>query len=164
VQIKKNNSVFVISEIFKSPLSNVYKAWSDPKELEKWWGPKGVKSTSVKMDLRDGGLHHYKMLTEDGKEMWGMMEFIKIDPMKSWECITHFSDADGGATTHPLNPHWPKLMHTRITFTERNNETLIRVEWVPLKPTELELKTFMDGHESMKQGWGETFQRLKSHL
>jgi uncharacterized protein YndB with AHSA1/START domain len=45
----------VTTRIFNSPREVVYKAWTDPKHLSVWWGPKGFTNTFSTFDLRVGG-------------------------------------------------------------------------------------------------------------
>jgi hypothetical protein len=41
---------------------------------------------------------------------------------------------------------------------------MLTILWLPLNATELERKTFNDGHESMKNGWGGSLDRLEEYL
>lgn len=82
VDASKDNAAggkeFVISRTFNAPRELVWKAWTEPERMAQWWGPKGVKSHSVKMEFRSGGINHYTMTTPDGKQMWGKMVYREI--------------------------------------------------------------------------------------
>jgi len=39
---------------FKPPREQVFRAWTDPEELKKWWGPEGYATPSAEVDLRVG--------------------------------------------------------------------------------------------------------------
>jgi uncharacterized protein YndB with AHSA1/START domain len=45
----------VIERVFKAPPEEVFKAWTDPAILVKWWGPEGFAAPDVAMDVREGG-------------------------------------------------------------------------------------------------------------
>ncbi len=69
---------FVISRLFDAPRDVVWKAWTEPERLKHWWGPKGVKIVSCKVDLRPDGVFHYSMRMPDGQEMWGKFIYREI--------------------------------------------------------------------------------------
>ena len=54
-----------ISRFIKAPPSVVWKAWSTPQHLEKWWIPAPIECKVVKLDLRPGGAFETRM-REDG--------------------------------------------------------------------------------------------------
>ena len=45
----------VVTRIIDAPIELVWKAWTDPEHVMKWWGPKYYTSPSCKIDLREGG-------------------------------------------------------------------------------------------------------------
>jgi len=45
----------VITRVFDAPRHLVFKAWTEPERLMRWWGPRGFTMTFCKMDLRPGG-------------------------------------------------------------------------------------------------------------
>lgn len=57
----------------------VFAAWTDPLELEKWWGPSGVQCISAQIDLRIGG--HYRIGNElpDKTVIWIEGVFERIE-------------------------------------------------------------------------------------
>ena len=42
----------VITRVFDAPREIVWKAWTDPKYVKQWWGPKGFTATVCQMDFR----------------------------------------------------------------------------------------------------------------
>ena len=50
-----NNHELTIVRVFDAPKELVFKAWTDPELLTKWWGPEGVTTPVCKMDARPGG-------------------------------------------------------------------------------------------------------------
>jgi uncharacterized protein YndB with AHSA1/START domain len=55
-----------ITRIFNAPRELVFKAWTDPEHLPKWWGPKGFTNTVQEIDIRPGGVWRYVMHGPDG--------------------------------------------------------------------------------------------------
>ncbi|HWY78303.1 MAG TPA: SRPBCC domain-containing protein [Verrucomicrobiae bacterium] len=154
---------FVISRAFDAPRELVWKAWTDSAHMN-WWGPKGVTIERPKLDLRPGGLFHYCMKTPDGRAMWGKWVIREVVPLERLVFINSFSDEAGGITRHPMNPNWPLETLSTITFASQNGGTLLTVQWLPLNPTDVERKTFDEGHESMKNGWTGTLDQLTAYL
>ncbi len=51
----------VFTRVFDAPLSLVWKAWTDPEHLPKWWGPKGCTNIVRSIDVRKGGAFRFVM-------------------------------------------------------------------------------------------------------
>ncbi len=85
----------VITRIFDAPRELVWKAWTDPKYVMQWWGPKGFTSPVCKIDFRVGGKFLYCMRTPDGQEGWNAGEYHEIVPNEKIVYSMYFSDAQG---------------------------------------------------------------------
>jgi len=59
---------FVITREFDAPRELVFKAWTDPKHLAQWWGPKGFTNPVCEWDVRPGtNLKQFVETTSKGK-------------------------------------------------------------------------------------------------
>lgn len=47
--------------IYDAPIEKVWRAWTDPEELKKWWGPDNVIIPECEIDLRVGGKFYIVM-------------------------------------------------------------------------------------------------------
>ncbi len=56
----------IIERIFKAKPDRVFKAWTDPEILVKWWGPEGFTTPECAMDVRNGGAWRTRMVGPDG--------------------------------------------------------------------------------------------------
>lgn len=155
---------FVISRTFNAPLKRVWKAWTDPEQMAKWWGPKGFKATVKMLDLKPGGIFHYSLSSPQGQEMWGRFVFREIVPDKRLVFINSFSDPEGGMTRHPLHEDWPLQLTSTIIFAETDGKTTVTVRWAPYEASETERATFEAGRDSMQGGWTGTFDQLENYL
>ena len=155
---------FVITRVFDAPRALVWKAWTEPERMMRWWGPKGSTMLDCKMDLRPGGIFHYRMRYINGQDMWGKFVYREIVAPERLVFINSFSDAEGGLTRHPLSPTWPLEMVSTLTLSEHQGTTTLTMQWIPLSPTESERKTFEAGHQSMQQGWTGTLDQLAEYL
>jgi uncharacterized protein YndB with AHSA1/START domain len=156
---------FETTRVFDAPRDRVWKAWTEAERLKQWWGPKGFKVHTCKVDLRPGGMFLYGMTAPDGSDMWGKFVYREIAAPKKLVCIVSFSDAKGGVTRHPMSPDWPLQMMSTVEFEEQGpGKTKVTVAWLPHEATDIERKTFEDGRDGMKQGWGGTFDQFADYL
>jgi uncharacterized glyoxalase superfamily protein PhnB/uncharacterized protein YndB with AHSA1/START domain len=156
---------FVISRVFSAPRELVWRAFTEPQRLQHWFGPAGTTIVAATMDLRPGGTYHYSMRTPDGGVMWGKFVYREVDASRRLVWVNSFSDEAGGVTRHPLSPSWPLEMLTVVTFdTPLAAQSGLTIRWSPINPTEAERKAFDAGHDSMRQGWGGTLDRLAAYL
>jgi uncharacterized protein YndB with AHSA1/START domain len=85
----------VVTRVFDAPRELVWKAWTDPKYVMQWWGPKGFTSPFCEMDFRVGGKFLYCMRTPDGQEFWNGGEYHEIVLHEKIVSSMYFSDSKG---------------------------------------------------------------------
>jgi uncharacterized protein YndB with AHSA1/START domain len=85
----------VVSRVFDAPRELVWKAWTDPKYVMQWWGPKGFTAPFCQMDFRVGGKFLCCMRAPDGQEFWNGGEYHEIVPYEKIVSSMYFSDAKG---------------------------------------------------------------------
>ena len=85
----------VVTRVFDAPRELVWKAWTDPKYVMQWWGPKGFTAAVCKMDFRVGGKFLCCMKSPDGKEFWNAGEYHEIVPHEKIVSSMYFSDSEG---------------------------------------------------------------------
>ena len=85
----------VVTRVFDAPRELVWKAWTDPKYVKQWWGPKGCTATFCQMDFRVGGKFRYCTRTPDGQEFWHGGEYHEIVPQQKIVSSMYFSDSEG---------------------------------------------------------------------
>jgi uncharacterized protein YndB with AHSA1/START domain len=54
-------TTFRLTRTFPAPREKVFRAWTDPAELTKWWGPEGYATPQAEVDLREGGRYRLAM-------------------------------------------------------------------------------------------------------
>jgi uncharacterized protein YndB with AHSA1/START domain len=155
---------FVISRTFDAPRDLVWKAWTEAEHLAHWWGPKGCTLRVVKLEFRPGGIFHYAMQFKPGHEMWGRFIYREIAAPERLVFVSSFSDASGGSTRGPFSQTWPLGVLNNLTLTEQGGKTTLTLRGGPINPTPEELKTFTDMFDSMRQGYGGTFDQLAAYL
>jgi uncharacterized protein YndB with AHSA1/START domain len=68
----------VISREFDAPRELVWKAWTDPEHVVRWWGPKGFTTTIETMDVRPGGVWKHVMHGPDGADYPNKSVFTEV--------------------------------------------------------------------------------------
>ncbi len=68
----------VFTRVFDAPRRMVWEAWTDPKQLVLWWGPKGFTTTIEQMDVRAGGVWKLVMHGPDGTDYPNKSLFTEV--------------------------------------------------------------------------------------
>jgi len=68
-----------IQRTFPAPREKIFKAWTDPQELKKWWGPAGYTTPSAEIDLRVGGAYRIAMRSPEGVvyDLYGVYRVVE---------------------------------------------------------------------------------------
>lgn len=69
---------FVHSRLIDAPRERVFKAFSDPAHLARWWGPNGFTSTFHEFDPRPGGAWRFVMHGPDGTNYPNESVFVEV--------------------------------------------------------------------------------------
>ena len=82
--IERNESAvdreIVFTRAFDAPRRMVWEAWTDPKQLVLWWGPRGFTTTIEEMDVRPGGVWKLVMHGPDGTDYPNKSLFTEVVP------------------------------------------------------------------------------------
>ena len=103
-----------ITRVFDAPREVVFKAWTDPKLLAQWWGPKGFTNPVCELDARPGGAIRVHMRGPDGTvyPMGGMFHEI-VEPERIVFTSTAHQDEAGEPQLEVFNT---------VTFAEHNGK------------------------------------------
>jgi uncharacterized protein YndB with AHSA1/START domain len=154
----------VIVRRFAAPRALVWDCYTREEHLRRWWGPKGFRMLTCRLDLRVGGAFLYGMESPQGQPMWGKWVFHKIEAPRLLAHTVSFSDAEGGIASHPMAPVWPPATYSETTFADLGDETEIRLVWEAGEASPEEIAVFNGMHASMKAGCEGTFSRLDDYL
>lgn len=94
----------VVTAEFDAPAERVWQLWSDPRQLERWWGPPTYPATFVDHDLSPGGAMSYFMTSPEGDKFHGWWRVVAVDTPRSLELVDGFGDdADHPNTDMPTS-------------------------------------------------------------
>jgi uncharacterized protein YndB with AHSA1/START domain len=68
----------MLSRVFDAPREMVWEAWTDPKQVALWWGPKGFTTTIEVMDVRPDGMWKHVMHGPDGTDYPNESLFLEV--------------------------------------------------------------------------------------
>jgi uncharacterized protein YndB with AHSA1/START domain len=91
-----------IVRTFAAPRPLVWEAWTDPDQMARWWGPRGISTPreSIELDLRRGGRLRFDMVDDaTGERYPNSGTLLDVDPPARivWS-DDGFSDGTGTAT------------------------------------------------------------------
>lgn len=137
-------AITVIAD-FDAPIEQVWGLWSDPRKLERWWGPRPYAATFEKHDLIPGGDATYFMTGAEGERSWGTWRVTAVDPPTSLDFIDAFANADGTPITDlPVN-------RVRVRLTERDSGTRMELRSKFESPEDMEKWMSMGTREGLQQ-------------
>lgn len=155
---------FVITRAFEAPRALVWQAWTAPGHLAQWWGPKGCTIRVVSLDVCPGGIFHFEMQWPEGRSMWARFVYREVVPPEKLVYVSSFSDADGNLKRAPFEETFPLAVLYTVTFEDKGATTLIALRGTPLDASDAERATFAGMFQSMRQGFGGTFDQLATYL
>ena len=154
---------FILDRLFEAPRELVWRAWTDPEILHRWYGP-NVETIIHKFDLEPGGLWLNEMKW-GGASHFQKVVFKEIAPLAMLVWRHHSStDSDWNDIANPKMPEWPRLLLTTVTFEDRGDKTNVRLSQTPLEASAAEIACFANAMAGMGKGWGGGYAILEKLL
>ncbi len=146
----------VISRLLKAPCALVWKAWTEPKHIARWWGPWEFTTRVIEQDLRPGGRSHYVLVGPDGSEypVTGIFREVVLQE----RIVTTDEFAEGFA--HPTIDDLPTGIVMTCLFEDLGEMTRLTLRI--RHPSAEERRK----HEAMGviNGWHSSFDCLEAYL
>ena len=130
---KPNKDDLVITRIFSAPRDMIWKAWTEPEPIKRWWGPKNFTTPFSKVDLRVGGTYLNCMRSPEGKNYWSTGVYREIVTWEKLVLTDSFSDEKGNvvpATHYGMAADLPLEMLITVTFEELGGRTKMTLRQV----------------------------------
>jgi uncharacterized protein YndB with AHSA1/START domain len=108
----------LITREFDAPRHLVYKAWTTPELVKRWWSGHRGSVTSAEIDLRVGGRWRYVMIANEGFEVAFHGEYRELVPNERIVTTEVYEGAPGGDDDAAVNV---------ITFTESDGRTKLEL-------------------------------------
>lgn len=108
----------VSTRVFEAPVAEVWRAWSEPDQVKKWWGPTGFTCPTADLDFRVGGSSLVCMRMPEeygGLDLYNTWTYSRIVTNERIEFVLRFTDADRARADSP--PDVPEEVRHVVTFT-----------------------------------------------
>ncbi len=149
----------VIERVFDAPPELVWKAWTEPERMMRWWGPNGFTVPVCKIDFRVGGRVLFCMRSPEGQDYWNTGTYEEIVPLERIVYSDSFADEHGNvvpATHYGMSTDFPLEMRVTVTFEEVAGKTKMTLRHAGLPAGE--------NRDMAGQGWNESFDKLAESL
>ena len=137
---------FTLTHVLDAPRALVWRAWTDPGQLARWWGPQGITTPleTIEMDVRPGGAFRLTMVLEaDGTEFPSDMAFRDVvEP----EQLVFGWEAQRGLGAGEVT----------VTFTDLGDRTEMTTHFAGDATDEVA--------EQAQAGWAQQLDKLADHL
>jgi len=110
-----SDTQILITREFDAPPHLVYRAWTTPELIKRWWAGDRGEVTSAEVDLRPGGRWRYVMTASGGFEVAFHGEYQEIVPAERIVCTEVFEGMPDAAAV------------STVTFTDRDGRTTLSV-------------------------------------
>ncbi|KDN22268.1 SRPBCC family protein [Amycolatopsis rifamycinica] len=147
----------LITREFDAPRHLVYRVWTTPELVSRWWSGHRGTTTEVEMDLRPGGRWRYVLKTGDGAEVGFHGEYREIVPDERlvYTEVFELPGVDPDEVDGPLNT---------VTFTALDGDRTRLELLTETGSTELRDTILQSGMEVGAQGQMEIIQELADSL
>lgn len=136
--------------IFNAPRDLVFKMWTDPERIGRWWGPKGFTTTTFNMDVKPGGVWRFVMHGPDGTDYENKITYLEVvEPERL--VYKHGGDKD----VEPVN------FQVTATFeaVDQGTKLTMRMQFPSAAARDHVVKTF-----GADEGLNQTIGRLEEQL
>ena len=134
----------VSRRVFDAPRELVFRAFSDPSVLARWWGPAGFANTFQEFDLRPGGAWRLVMRGPDGAEYQLEKHFVEVT-----------------APERIVFDHVQPMHHFRMTMTFAEDSGKTRLTWQMAFDSAEEAETVREFIAAANE---QNFDRLEAEL
>ena len=144
--------IYVMDREFDAPRDLVWRTWTEPDLLARWYGP-NVETVIHELDVRPGGVWLNEM-RYGGKSHFQRADYTEVARPERIVCLMSNTDADWNIVPNPMMPDWPRVLLTIVTFEDLGAKTAMRLTWQPHEATDAEINGFLAAMEGMGKGWG----------
>lgn len=140
-----------LTRVFRAPRERVFAAWTEARQLERWFSPFGYRVHSCETDPRPGGVFRLCLRSPQGRDFWvrGAYREVVAPERLVIQCTAH-------------DEHDRPSVDELISVSFENDAGATR----------LSLRATASGKgaaaaamvEGMPKGWNQTVQRLDKHL
>jgi uncharacterized protein YndB with AHSA1/START domain len=149
----------VVTRTFGARRELVWKAWTEPEYLMRWWGPKNFTSPVCQVDFRVGGVYLFCMRSPEGQDFWSTGVYREIIEPERIAYTHSFADEKGNpvpASHYQMPGDWPAETLTTVIFEEDQGKTKLTLRHTGIPSGVMS--------EMARAGWNESLDKLAESL
>jgi uncharacterized protein YndB with AHSA1/START domain len=143
---------------FNASEADLWRIWTDPDSIQKWWGPSGYTALVARNDLREGGSYLWAMKSKQGKMSWSAGTYTEVVANKRIISTMSFSNENGKAipaSQVPVPGRWPNKITVIVDFSESAGKAKVTV-------TEVGIPLIV--YPFSKIGWAQQLDKIQTLL
>jgi uncharacterized protein YndB with AHSA1/START domain len=137
----------IVSRLIDAPRVLVFRTWTQPEHVARWWGPQGFTTVFCEMDIRVGGSYRFGMRSPRGSEHWKCGTYREI--VESERIVFTFAWENG------YGEPGDELL-TTVTFAEEGARTRLT-----LRQSQFRTTGRRDDHLA---GWTSCLERFAEYI
>ena len=147
-EAENQERVLVIARVFDAPRALVFKCWTEPQHLVRWWGPDGYATPVCEASGKVGDPYRFLMRAADGREVWwrGVIREMVEPERIVWTCSVHQTDGALVSSETVLT----------VTLEEQGAKTKLTLRQGVFDSDE--------NHKAHESGWSEALARIAAYL
>jgi uncharacterized protein YndB with AHSA1/START domain len=150
VVIDTTERELLFTRVFDAPRELVFEAWTNPKHVGQWWGPRGFSTTTQSIDVRPGGVWKFVMHGPDGVDYHNRIVFLEV--VKP-ERLVYKHDPEVGDE--------PVRFQVTVRFSSEGGKTRLTMQM--LFPSAAAREHIEQTYGAV-EGAQQTLERLREHL
>jgi uncharacterized protein YndB with AHSA1/START domain len=147
--IEHPERTLVVERVFDAPREMVYNAWTNPEQLDSWWGPSMVTTKTIERNFSVGGSWKYVMEMPGGGGEHAI-ENIYVEIIPGEKIV--WTEMAGGDTSNQVT--------MTIVFEDQGEETKLTL--LALHDSAEQMK--MNAEGGMLMGWNMTLDGFTEFL
>src|SRR4051812_48164209 len=126
----------VLTRVFDAPRELVFKAWTDPDHLLRWFAPRGCTIEFRTIEPHSGGGFHSCIRSPDGQECWCKGVYREVVEPERLVYTMEISDEQGNSVDPEdvgMDPEWPRQTVLTVAFLEEGQGTRLTLHQTVLE-------------------------------
>jgi uncharacterized protein YndB with AHSA1/START domain len=141
----------VLTRVFDAPRELVFRVWTEPAHLARWWGPREFTNPTCEMDLRPGGAYRIVMRSPDGREYPCQGVFQEVAGPERLVFTNNAVGEDGSLVLEGL---------TTVLFAEDGGRTTLTLRTRAKAVVDF-ARAYLSG---MEMGWTQSLEKLEEEV
>jgi uncharacterized protein YndB with AHSA1/START domain len=137
----------VVARLVDAPRDLVFKAWTEPDRMARWWAPPGFTVAHCAMDVRPDGAFRFCLRSPEGVEHWRQGIYREVNEPERLVYSFAWADAEGRSQYETL---------VTVIFAERGEKTELILHQSIFKSV-----AARDEHQ---RDWTDTLERFAEYL